>query len=266
MLQFLRFTWVVVCGMNMASGIKHTGLPMGCSYRPAAQRRLFGGKELDRTAGLNLYDQEARLYDPATMRMQRQDDYSEKYQPYSSYHYCLNNPMGSIEMHGDSVAVLIAPNGAVSANIPFGHMAILIQNENGEWEFYSKEGTDPEGQKPADNDETGKKKYDSPQTFLDQGGYTEAYVIASTPDEDKTAKTAVMNRINQKYSSYDENCAKAVVKSLESINKNKGSWFGITGYLAPAMGVYVHKAPNAIYQRIKMFNKGQTIRKSHSQK
>ena len=87
-----RFFWIT-CGMNMASGIKHTGLPMGCSYHPAAQRRLFGGKELDRSAGLNLYDQEARLYDPATGCFTRPDPLSHDYAAVSHYSFCLNNPL-----------------------------------------------------------------------------------------------------------------------------------------------------------------------------
>lgn len=32
------------------------GMPMGSSYLPGAQRWLFGGKELDRNSGLDLYE------------------------------------------------------------------------------------------------------------------------------------------------------------------------------------------------------------------
>lgn len=32
------------------------GMPMDSSYLPGAQRWLFGGKELDRTSGLDLYE------------------------------------------------------------------------------------------------------------------------------------------------------------------------------------------------------------------
>ena len=47
------------------------GMPMDCGYIPAYQRWLFGDKELDRTSGLDLYDFEARAYDPALGRFRQ---------------------------------------------------------------------------------------------------------------------------------------------------------------------------------------------------
>jgi len=67
------------------------GLPMNAGYRRDTQRWLFGGKELDRMAGLDQYDFDARMYDPATIRFTRMDDMAEKYQPASPYAYCLDN-------------------------------------------------------------------------------------------------------------------------------------------------------------------------------
>ena len=76
------------------------GLPMGSSYLPDKQRWLFGGKELDRVSGLDLYDFEARPYDPATGRFRSQDSFSEIYYPLSSYLYCAGNPLVNIDPTG----------------------------------------------------------------------------------------------------------------------------------------------------------------------
>uniref|UniRef100_UPI003EBA0CC4 RHS repeat domain-containing protein n=1 Tax=Muribaculum intestinale TaxID=1796646 RepID=UPI003EBA0CC4 len=55
------------------------GLPMSMGYSPESQRWKFGNKELDRVNGLDLYDFEARAYDPATIRFYRPDDLAHKY-------------------------------------------------------------------------------------------------------------------------------------------------------------------------------------------
>ena len=47
------------------------GMPMDCGYVQGYQRWLFGDKELDRTSGLDLYDFEARAYDPALGRFRQ---------------------------------------------------------------------------------------------------------------------------------------------------------------------------------------------------
>ena len=54
------------------------GMPMDCGYIPAYQRWLFGDKELDRTSGLDLYDFEARAYDPALGRFRQPDPHSRR--------------------------------------------------------------------------------------------------------------------------------------------------------------------------------------------
>ena len=76
------------------------GLPMGSSYLPDKQRWLFGGKELDRVSGLDLYDFAARPYDPATGRFRSPDPFREKYYPLSSDLYCAGNPLVNIDPTG----------------------------------------------------------------------------------------------------------------------------------------------------------------------
>ena len=92
--------------------------PFGLSFEvrnfdaaATVNRRGFGGKELDRTAGLNLYDQEARLYDPATGRFTRPDPLSPDYAALSHYSFCLNNPLILTDPTGRSTRVRDDGNG-----------------------------------------------------------------------------------------------------------------------------------------------------------
>ena len=63
----------------------------------------FGGKELDRTFGLDSYDFEARAYDPVLMRFTRPDPLAGKYYAISPYAYCKNNPIKYINPDGRDV-------------------------------------------------------------------------------------------------------------------------------------------------------------------
>ena len=66
----------------------------------AVQPYKFGGKELDRTNNLDLYDFEARSYDPVLMRFTRPDPLAEKYPGIGTYVYCANNPVNKIDPTG----------------------------------------------------------------------------------------------------------------------------------------------------------------------
>ena len=66
----------------------------------AAQRWLFGGKELDRISGLDLYDFEARVYDPAIARFTSPDRLQEKKTFISPYLYCRSNPIMFVDPTG----------------------------------------------------------------------------------------------------------------------------------------------------------------------
>lgn len=65
---------------------------------PQAYR--FGGKELERLMGLNLYDFQARWHDPALGRFMSVDPLCEKYYSISPYAYCANNPINAIDPTG----------------------------------------------------------------------------------------------------------------------------------------------------------------------
>jgi RHS repeat-associated protein len=73
----------------------------------------FGGKELDRTNTMDVYDFEARNYDPVLMRFTRPDPLAEKYPSISPYVYCLNNPVRFVDRDGRRPGdVVVAFGGA----------------------------------------------------------------------------------------------------------------------------------------------------------
>ncbi len=108
------------------------GLPMGCGYSMAFQRWRFGNKEFDRTAGLDLYDFDARAYDPSAGRFFSPDPLAEKYFPHSPFAYCANNPLLLIDPTGKIIEtlwdignVIYDVSLAISNHIEGNHKAAL---------------------------------------------------------------------------------------------------------------------------------------------
>ncbi len=81
----------------------------------------YNGKELDREAGLDLYDYGARFYDPAIGRFMTVDPQSDKLYPWSPYGYCLNNPVKLVDQDGELPVILIPIlKGLAGGVIDFG--------------------------------------------------------------------------------------------------------------------------------------------------
>ena len=78
--------------------------PYGLSYAESVgmevQPYKFGGKEYDKTAGLNIYDFGARWYEPDLGRFMTLDPMCEKAYSLSPYHYCSNNPVSRVDPTG----------------------------------------------------------------------------------------------------------------------------------------------------------------------
>ena len=246
------------------------GILMGESRGGDVQRRKFGGKELDREWGLDLFDFEARRFDG--MRFTQPDPLAEKYPDTSPYAFCLNNPLRNIDQHGDSVCVLLAYNGASSLSseaATYGHMAILIQNEQGKWALWSKNGTNQSsgsyGESPDSGEHTddeGTQLFDSPRDFLSTpdnlnagtGQYTEGYVIPTTKEQDRKAEAKFREMLKSKYMVLDlgltdwggVNCAGSVQRTLKAIGLNPG----FTG-----RNSIFQIEPRDIYKNIKSRNK-----------
>ena len=228
-------------------------------------RRKFGGKELMSDHGYNSYDFAARHQNPAFPHFTTPDPLAEKFKHLSPHLFCAGDPINYIDQNGDSIAVLIEPKGAMS----FGHMAILIQNDSGEWELYSKNGTNQNFRiYGTSNDDDEGDKTDSPKTFLHSDKnvdknknikYTEAYVIHTTKEEDNIIREVVKSKIDtKKYNLFRDNCAQLVQDGLRSINKPDGSLSPkeksnkILFRATNLYNIFIEEfAPNKIFQRIK---------------
>lgn len=79
--------------------------PYGMLHGPSAiaagvQPCKYTGKELDREAGLDLYDFAARQLDPSLGRTSTQDPMAEKYYSISPYAWCASNPIKHVDPTG----------------------------------------------------------------------------------------------------------------------------------------------------------------------
>jgi RHS repeat-associated protein len=72
-------------------GMKHAGYNDGTASNP--NKYKYNGKELQDELGLNFYDYDNRVYDPATGRFLEMDPLGELGRRWSSYNYCFDNPM-----------------------------------------------------------------------------------------------------------------------------------------------------------------------------
>ena len=70
------------------------------STNPNGQKYKYGGKELDRTYGLDLYDFHARQYDPIGPGFTSIDPLAEKYYGISPYAYCAGDPVNCVDPDG----------------------------------------------------------------------------------------------------------------------------------------------------------------------
>lgn len=79
------------------------GTPQGSSLN--SQPYKFGGKELDRMNGLDIYDFEARQYDSLLGRFTTIDPLCEKYYDISPYAYCAGNPILYTDPTGEKITI-----------------------------------------------------------------------------------------------------------------------------------------------------------------
>jgi RHS repeat-associated protein len=92
---------VVQANNYYPSGVTMAELPRRSDQ--GVQPYKFGGKELDRSYGLDFYDFEARAYNPVLMRFTGFDPLASKYPGISPYAYCANNPVRYIDLDGRDI-------------------------------------------------------------------------------------------------------------------------------------------------------------------
>ena len=184
--------------------------------------------------GLEWYDYGARMYEPGICRFMTMDPLCEKYYNISPYAYCGGNPVNRIDLHGDSTCVLNYGSGTHQ------HLAMLIQNDEGKWSYYSFNGTKifhstsgKSGGAPHNN--LGERSFESPTDFLNSKynsdgstedikqdkingyGYTEGYILPTTPKEDGMIKDNFVKAVSKGYNLLKNQCAHGVQKALNSV-------------------------------------------------
>ena len=151
--------------------------------------------------GLDWYDNTARMHDPLLMRFTTPDPLARDFTHLSPWSHCAANPANNIDLDGQDIVVLNYGTGTDQ------HLAMLIQNENGKWQYYSINGNNM--YIPFTDIHIGGREFndvavgswDSPQEFLNSSynvendnskndpsmnnyGFTEGYQIKTTPEQD----------------------------------------------------------------------------------
>lgn len=103
-------------------------------------------KEFADGSGLELYDFEARYYEPQIGRWHALDPLAEWYENSTPYSYVLNNPLSGIDPTGRNVIFLNDKNAVWSGVI--GHASVIIGNSDDGYYYYSMNGTG-EGSSPV---------------------------------------------------------------------------------------------------------------------
>ena len=79
-----------------------------CSLPPGVQPYKYGGKELDRTGGLDAYDFGARSYFADRLQWSTMDPLCEKYYDVTPYGYCHNDPIQFVDLYGFKDTIFVA--------------------------------------------------------------------------------------------------------------------------------------------------------------
>ena len=132
----------------------------------------------------------------------------------SPYAYCAGDPVNCVDVDGDSVTVLINQDGAYG----YGHMGVLLQNEEGAWDYYSSNGR-------HESPTIGVGNYSSPEDFLLSSAgssYTQAFVIGDGKSYEKEAIEKFTELVKLPYSTLFNNCAQVVQETLKAANLPSG--------------------------------------------
>ena len=235
----------------------------GRSYTSSEDHRYkFTGKERDDASGHDYFG--ARYYDSWLGRWLEVDPLAKKYPGLSPYNYASNNPSCIIDPNGDSLVVLLQPDGAQSSGQDFGHAAELIGNEHSGWRYYSKNGAKGSvyGIGPSDHPDIGTKIYKNLAAFRSKNKkYKQGYLIESNSETDLKMEKTAAERVTADQNAFSDNCMDAVSASLESGGFNGGS--ETIRYSNPSMigrvDQFYSPIPKIRYQFIKRNNKGTDV-------
>ena len=263
---------------------------------PGVQPFKYGAKELDRQNGINLYDSQARFYDPIICRTTTQDPLSEKYYSTSPYLWCAGNPMKYVDENGDSVAVLSFQNNALR------HIALLVQNDKKIWKYYSVNGNNKYFPGSSINsisricpssgisvvcnifrllnininqsgtfiggkeyNDLGELSFNSVKDFLSSTSningynYDKAYIIPTDSKQDNVIVQNFKIKASTTYNLVTNNCASAVATSLNSAGIDTYHWLMDVKIIKP---IKINlQIPSYLFEDIVRLNKGIMVKK-----
>ena len=154
---------------------------------------------------------------------------SHAYSHLSPYSYCGGDPVNCVDPSGEDIVIL---------NYGYGkdqHLAMLIQDENGKWQYYSVNGNNMyfsgshSGGRTFNDVAVG--SWNSPQEFLNSSynvrnenskdnksmnhfGFTEGYQIHTTQSQDATMRKSFSKTAKSEYDLFNNNCATAVQRAM----------------------------------------------------
>jgi RHS repeat-associated protein len=128
--------------INQSGAVEETNhyYPFGGVFAGSnsVQPYKYNGKEFDAKKGLNWYDYGARHYDAALGRFHTNDRFAEKYYSMSPYQYGANNPVGNIDVNGDSIVTTLTTEiDGKMTNIDYTYRT----DTNGEYGFFDAQGS-----------------------------------------------------------------------------------------------------------------------------
>lgn len=155
---------------------------------------------------------------------------SYAYSHLSPYSYCGGNPVNCIDPTGEDIVVLNYGN-----DLGHQHLAMLIQNEEGKWQYFSVNGNNVyisgshSGGRTFNDVAVG--SWDTPQEFFDSSynvrnenskddksmnhfGFSEGYQISTTSEQDDTMRNSFTKTAKTEYNLFNNNCATAVQKAM----------------------------------------------------
>lgn len=152
------------------------------------------------------------------------------YTHYSPYSYCVGDPINYVDPNGCDVVVLNFGN-----DIKHEHLALLIQNNEGKWQYYSINGDNfyLSGKHKGGRtfNDIGVGEWDTPLDFLNSQynnrnentkdnsnynhfGFREGYLIYTSTEQDAIMRTKFENESHTKYTPLGNNCATIVQRVL----------------------------------------------------